>query len=112
MKVDNTRDKNEQFSKKVIATVLNDENLLFDWCLAAECIDQELADQCLEKIAIKWFVIHGFSFAKLLMEMYKQASKKGIDKTKPLWSKLFTDGNNHNNYVPTVHSTYCLVLTA
>ena len=70
-KVDNTRDMNVQFSKKVIDAVLNDENLLFDWCFAAECIDQELADQCLEKITKKWFVIRGFSFAKSLMEMYK-----------------------------------------
>ena len=88
LKVNNTRDMNEQFSKKVIDGVLNDENLLFNWCFAAGCIDQEIADQCLEKIVQKWFVIRGFSFAKSLMEMYKQASRKGTDKAKPLRSSI------------------------
>ena len=54
-------------------------NLLFDWCFAVECIEEEVAAQCLEKIIMKWFVIRGFSFSKSLMEMYKQASKKGTD---------------------------------
>ena len=94
LKVDNTRDMNEQFSNKVVDAILHDENLLFDWCFAVECIEEEVATQCLEKIIKKWFVIRGFSFAKSLMEMYKQASKKGTDKTKPLRSKIFTESNN------------------
>ena len=57
LKVDNTRDMNEQFSKKVIDAILHDENLLFDWCFAVECIEEEAATQCLEKIIKKWFVI-------------------------------------------------------
>ena len=80
LQVNNTRDMNEKFSKKVVHAILCDENLLFDWCFAAECIE-EVATQCLEKIIMKWFVIRGFSFSKSLMEMYKQASKKGTDKT-------------------------------
>ena len=97
LKVDNTRDMNEQFSKKVVDAILHDENLLFDWCFAVECIEEEAATQCLEKIVKKWFVIRGFLFAKSLMEMYKQASKKGTDKTKPLRSKVFTESNNSNS---------------
>lgn len=96
LKVDNTRDMNEQFSKKVVDAILNDENLLFDWCFAVECIEEEMAKQCLEIIK-KWFVIRGFSFTKSVMEIYKQASKKGTDKTKPLWSKIFTESNNDSS---------------
>ena len=91
LKINNTRNMNETFSKKVIEAILSDDNLLFDWCFAAECIDQEIADQCLQKIVKKWFIIRGFSFASSLMEMYKQATKKGTDKAKPLRTKLFTD---------------------
>ena len=83
----------EKFSKKVVHAILRDENLLFDWCFAVECIEEEVGTQCLEKIIMKWFVIRGFSFSKSLMEMYKQASKKGTDKTKPLRSKIFTESN-------------------
>ena len=88
LKISNTRSMDETFSKKVNDVILNDDNLLFDWwCFAAECTDQEIADQCLQKIIKKWFVIRGFSFASSLMEMYKQATKKGTDKAKPLYTE-------------------------
>ena len=37
-KISNTRDMNEQFTKKVLESVLNDDNLLFGWCFAAGLI--------------------------------------------------------------------------
>ena len=68
-KISNTRDMNEQFTKKVLESVLNDDNLLFGWCFAAGLIiDQDVANSCLEKIAKKWYSIRGNSFAKKLME--------------------------------------------
>ena len=39
----------------------------------------------------KWLCIRDHSFAKNVMERYKQESKKGTQKSKPLRSKLFTD---------------------
>lgn len=94
LNIKNTREMNENFSKKVINSVLSDDDLLFDWCFAAsESIDQDVADKCLEKIVNKWFSIRGNSFAKNMMERYKQTSKKGTEKSKPLRSKLFTDTN-------------------
>ena len=50
LQVNNTRDMNEKFSKKVVHAILRDENLLFDWCFAVECIEEEVATQCLEII--------------------------------------------------------------
>ena len=38
----------------------------------------------------KWVTIQGFSFAKNLMEMYKQSEKKSTGKEKSLRGKLFT----------------------
>ena len=52
LQVNNTRDMNKKFSKKVLHAILCDENLLFDWCFAVECIEEEVATQCLEKIII------------------------------------------------------------
>ena len=85
---------NEGFRKKVTSAILSDDNLLFDWCFASEfVVDQDIADRCLEKIVNKWFVIRGFSFSNSMMEMYKQESKKGTGKSKPLRTKLYTDNS-------------------
>ena len=90
--MEQTRDMDEKFAKKVQDSVLNDDDLLFDWCMAIEfTVDQEIADKCLEKIVKKWLFIRGNSFAANMMERYKQMSKKGTEKSKPLRSKLFTD---------------------
>ncbi|XP_065892013.1 uncharacterized protein [Dysidea avara] len=91
LRADKTRDMNETFKKKIATSILSDEDLLFDWQLAVGLVDQSKSDKCLTKIIDKWIVIRGFSFAKSMMEMYKQSSKKGTDKSKPLRSKLFTD---------------------
>ena len=92
LNVNNTREMNQDFSKMVTSAILCDDDLLFNWCFASGVVvDQNVADRCLEKIVNKWFVIRGFSFANSMMEMYKQTSKKGTDKSKPLRSKLYTD---------------------
>ena len=83
---------NENFTKKVIKSVLSDDNLLLDWCFAIEVVvDQDVVDTCLEKIVKKWYSIKSHSFAKNMMERYKLTSKKGTQKSKPFCSKIFTD---------------------
>ena len=48
--VDNTRDMNEQFNEKVMDSILKDEDLLFDWCLASQfAVESDVADNCLKK---------------------------------------------------------------
>ena len=82
----------KQFNQKIMDSVLNDEDLLFDWCLASQfVVESDIADSCLKRIVKKWISIRGNSFAKNVMEMYKQISKKGTQKSKPLRSKLFTN---------------------
>ena len=57
LRVENTRDMNEEFAKKVQDSVLSDDDLLFDWCMAIEfTADQEVADKCLEKIVKNGFL--------------------------------------------------------
>ena len=90
-RVGNTRDMNTGFIDQVTTDILTDDDLLFNWCLAVGLNDDDIADICLKEIVKKWITIRGYSFANSMMEMYKQYSKKGTDKSKPLRSKLFTD---------------------
>ena len=77
LQADKTRDMNETFKKKITTSILSNEDLLFAWQLAVGLVDKSNSDKCLAKIVDKWIVIHGFSFAKSMMEIYKQKSKKG-----------------------------------
>ena len=82
---------NAGFIDQVTTDILTDNDQLFNWCLAVGLNDDDIADICLKEIVKKWITIRGYSFANSMMEMYKQYSKKGTDKSKPLRSKLFTD---------------------
>ena len=56
---------NEQFTKKILESVLSANTLLFDWCFAALTMDQDAPDSCLEKMVKTWYSIRGNSFAKI-----------------------------------------------
>ena len=64
------------FRRHLTNCVLNDENVLFYWCMAGQDEGDENAQKCLEKIVEKWTTTKGFSFANSIMEMYKQEQKK------------------------------------
>ena len=89
LKLDRTRDMNTNFMQKVTEAVLNE---LFSWCLAAGVdFSEDITNKCLALITKKWLTIQGHSFAANVLEMYKQSTKKGTHKSKPLRSKLFTE---------------------
>ena len=81
LKVDNTREMDDQFNDRVKYSVLNDEDLHFDWCLTSQfAVQTDIADNCHKKVAKKWLVIRRNSFAKNFTEKYIQTSRKGIQK--------------------------------
>ena len=65
-----------------------DDDVQFYWCLLSGNMDQESADKLLEMLINKWITIRGFSFAKSIMEMYKNETKKGTQKAKALRRKV------------------------
>lgn len=89
MKVENATEMDCTFRKHLKDCILNDEDVLFHWCIAGQDEHNEAANKCLERIVDKWITIRGHSFASSMMEMYKQQEKKGTGKSKSLRSKLF-----------------------
>ena len=86
--LDKTLQMDDSFRKHLLNCVLNDQNVLFYWCMAGQDESDEDAQKCLEKIVQKWISIRGHSFANSIMEMYKQKQKKGTGKSKSLRSNL------------------------
>lgn len=83
----NVNDMDDTFRSRLIGDLVDDSDVQFCWCLVGE-MDEEIGMECLEKIITKWVTIRGFSFAKSLMELYKQRSKKSTQKSKGLRTKL------------------------
>ena len=87
LNVANVNDMDDTFRSRLINDLVDDFDVQFCMCLVGE-MDEESGIECLERIIMKWVTIRGFSFAKSLMELYKQRSKKSTQKSKSLRTKL------------------------
>ena len=67
-----------------MARILTNEDVLFHWCMVFCDVPEELSNELLKHIVELWTTIRGFSFAKSYMEMYKQATKKVLQRSKAL----------------------------
>jgi len=70
--------------------MLKDDDVLFYWCLAGQIEGDDAADKSLSMIIDLWITIRANSFAKHILEMYKQNTQKGTGKAKSLRSTLFS----------------------
>lgn len=77
--------------RKVLDSVLSNEDLLFHWSLLASPVGDDLGSVVLRKMAELYLTIRGFAFVSSCMELYKQQHKKRTQKSKALRKKLVTD---------------------
>lgn len=68
--------------------VLDNSDVLFNWCLASVDIEEQDASTLFEAVISKFITIRGFSFSKSIVELYKQQHKKSTQKSKPLRRKV------------------------
>ena len=67
------------------------ENALqFFWCMVCCNIPEEFAKELLKRNVELWTTIRGFSYAKSYMELYKQKTKKILQRSKALRKDLFS----------------------
>ena len=66
----------DNFKRYLTNMVVNDSDVLFNWCMAGFEKDENAS--CLQQIVKKRITIRGFSFAACLIEMYKQENKKKV----------------------------------
>lgn len=78
-----------EFDKDAILDdILNNSDVLFNWCLASPMDENNEHTQSLIDITEKWITIRGFSFTKSVLEKFKQENKKTTAKSKPLRRKV------------------------
>ena len=69
-------------------TILQSNDLCFEWGLIAFEVDSDIAMLVLRKTVELYVTVRGFAFAKSCLELYKQAQKKSLQKSRALRSKL------------------------
>ena len=90
LRVTSAQSISEGIKSTLMEAIASDEDVLFFWTiLSAEWEEEE--EQALLSLVIElWITICGFSFARSFLEMYKQANKKSVQKSKGLRKKLST----------------------
>ena len=68
--------------------VLEDEEVLFAWSIASVELDDKTSTILLKMIVELWLTIRGFSFAGAFIEQYKNATKKGLQRSQALHKKV------------------------
>jgi len=68
--------------------ILKDVDVLFHWCCAGQIEGDDAADKSLAMIVDLWIKIRANSFSKNVLEMYKQSTQKGTEKSNLVNSTL------------------------
>ena len=72
----------------MINDILENEDVLFQWCLLSTDLEEAEEQQLLPIIVEVYVTTHGFSFAHSLLEQYKQSKNRTTLKSKALRSTL------------------------
>ncbi len=73
---------------EMVEAVVTDEDVLLFWSIVSAEWEEEEEKALLTMIVKLWITIRGFSFAKSFLELYKQANKKTVQKSKGLRKQL------------------------
>lgn len=72
----------------IVGRVMQDENVEIQWSLIGVELAENDRASLMRMLVDQWITIRGFSFAGAYIEIYKQASKKSLQKSKALRTKL------------------------
>ena len=90
LRVNSAHKMDEQTRHRLQSELFSDSDVQFSWCLTGinMKIDDETAEEVLELCIDQWITVRENSFANSILEFYKQQSKKGTEKSKPLRKTL------------------------
>ena len=69
---------------------MKSDSVMMQWELVGVELERERGEILLKLIVNEWITLRGFSFATGLVELYKQANRQSLQKSKGLRSKLST----------------------
>ena len=97
---------------EIIDGLLQNEDLLFQWCFVVRTtVDDESSPILLKQIVELYLTVKGFAFATSCLELYKQAHKKHC-KRKKLYERNFVLMNKFNSVYIVASINNVLVFSA
>ena len=78
------------FKEELCTRIMEDDDVQFYWCMVAVDMDENMGTTLLQMVINQWVTIRGFSFAGAWVELYKQSTKKTLQRSKGLRKALFT----------------------
>ena len=75
------------FKQKLLSSIALNEDVLFYWSMLSADVEED-AQTLLKMITELWTTIRGFAYVSSWIELYKQASKKTIQRSKALCRNL------------------------
>lgn len=88
LRVDKATELEAGMKEKMVSNVMKSEDVRLQWGLIGVELDEGRSETLLNMIVNEWITLRGFSFAGGYMEIYKQATKQSLQKTKGLRTKL------------------------
>ena len=88
LKVSNVSEMNDDFREKVVTELVKNDDIMFYWCMLTLKLDAEKEGVLRRLVVEHWVTVRGFSFAGAYIEMYKQCTKKSLQRSKGLRTKL------------------------
>ncbi len=89
-KIDAVDDVEKGGKNEWVQKVLKDDDIQFQWCLLSAEIEEAEATCLLTMLVDLYVIIRGFSYGRSIMELYKQRTKKKLQKSKALRKNLTT----------------------
>ena len=84
-----TASKQEEGARShLIEAIMACDDVKFQWCLLATEMEDKIASALLTQLVSLYVTIRGFAFVSSCIELYKQTSKKTLQKKKALRSTL------------------------
>ena len=74
----------------IIKNVQESEDVLFQWCLFSYEYEDSVGKAVLKMLIEDYVTIRGFAFASSCLELYKQAKRKALQRSKGIRKELFT----------------------
>ncbi len=75
-KVEDADRKHARARKILYDKIMNNEDLMFHWAMLSSRVDDEVGMRVLGMLMNMYITIHGFSFARSCLELYKQKNFK------------------------------------
>ena len=86
--VSRVTDMNDEFKYKVKTAIFDDVDVKYYMDCVTEDLEDDERKELLEKMVNLYITVRGFSFVRSWLEMYKQAEKVKLQKSKSLRNKL------------------------